>query len=334
MGDTSGPRVAVVGTGLIGGSILLRLHEAGADVRAWDPDGPTRAEGVRRGLAFADRLADAVRDRDVVFLGGPLPSLPETLLAVAAHVRPGCAISDVGSTKAALAGFAAERGLTDRFVPGHPMAGAEFAGLTSAQPGLLAGAAWVLCPSAAGIAPFRTLAALLIDVFDARVVPMSATGHDAVVALASHVPHLLAGGLAGAVAASPLRDAVLGLAAGSFRDGTRVAGTPARRTADMLANNREQALRQLDEVRAVLDELAAALRADDLPALVDRYEQARSARLALAGRRSRPGRREFPLAGDPAGELAYLCELGAAGGYLTGCRTGDGVVAYDGHRPG
>lgn len=335
MGDRHAgrPRAAVVGTGLIGGSILLRLHEWGADVRGWDPHQPTRAEGRSRGLDFPDDLADAVRDRDVVFLGGPLPTLPETLLTVLKCVGDECVVTDVGSTKGGVVAFAAEHGLADRFVPGHPMAGTERAGLTAADPALFTDAAWVLCPSLDGIVRFRALAGLIVEVFGARVVPMSATEHDAVVALSSHVPHLLAGGLAGAVADSDVRDGVLALAAGSFRDGTRVAGTPARRTADMLVSNREQVLRQLDEVRSVLDGLADALRRDDIEALVARYERARAVRTALPERRLHPFRREFPVGGEHVEELAWLLELGSAGGHLTECRVVDGRVAYAGERP-
>ncbi|GAA2219415.1 prephenate dehydrogenase [Micromonospora olivasterospora] len=333
MVDSRALRAAVVGTGLIGGSVLLRLHEHGTDVTGWDPDDATRAEGRARGLRFPDELADAVRDRDVVFLCGPLSTLPEALRTVTRHTKPGCVVTDVGSTKGAVAAHAATYGLTDRFVPGHPMAGMERAGLGAAAPTLFDGAAWVLCPAAAGMAGFRTLAALIIDVFAARVVPMSPDVHDAVAALASHIPHLLAGSLAGAVAGTDLRDAVLGLAAGSFRDGTRVAGTPATRTADMLLNNREQVLAQLGRVTGFLDELAAALRADDAAALVAHYRRAQGLRLALLDRATRPAPRSFALGADVDDELEYLLSLGSSGGYLTACRVADGEVAYTGHLP-
>ncbi|MFF3864787.1 prephenate dehydrogenase [Micromonospora sp. NPDC001898] len=327
------PRAAVVGTGLIGGSVLLRLHGRGLDVTGWDPDTATRAEGRARGVPFPDELADAVRDREVVFLCGPLSSLPETLLTVAKHTGPDCVLTDVGSTKGGIAGFAAAHDLSDRFVPGHPMAGAERAGLTAAVPELFDGAAWVLCPAATGIERFRTLAALVIDVFGARVVPMAPDAHDAAAALASHIPHLLAGSLAGAVADADLRDAVLGLAAGSFRDGTRVAGTPAARTVDMLLNNRDQVLAQLGRVTGLLDQLAAALRAGDVATLVGHYQRARELRLTLFDRELPPVVRGFPLGGDVDGELGYLLSLGTAGGYLTGCRVAAGTVTYTGHLP-
>ncbi|MFD0821637.1 prephenate dehydrogenase, partial [Micromonospora zhanjiangensis] len=196
-----GVRVAVLGTGLIGGSILLRLREAGLDARGWDPDPQTRRHGRDRGVPFADTPADAVRDRDVVFLCGPLRTLPDTLAEVAGVVGDDCVLTDVGSTKSAVAEAAARFGLTHRFVPGHPMAGTERAGLTSAVAGLFQDAAWVLCPAPDGeLTRFRALAGLLADVFAARVVPLSVPVHDAVVALSSHIPHLLAGALAGGTA--------------------------------------------------------------------------------------------------------------------------------------
>lgn len=336
MVDTTGApvRAAVVGTGLIGGSILLRLHDAGVEVRGWDPDPSTRAEGRRQGLTFPDELAEAVRDTDVVFLCGPISTLAQTLATVAGQTADSCVITDVGSTKSAVASFALKHGLAHRFVPGHPMAGTERSGLTSAVPALFEGAAWVLCPAAEGqLSQFRSLATLILEVFGARIVPMSPVGHDSVVALSSHVPHLLAGSLAGAVAGSPVRDAVLGLAAGSFRDGTRVAGTPAKRTVDMLLDNRVDVLQQLAAVTSFLDRLSEALRAADGEALVGAYRQAQALRTALLDRELSRSRRRFPVVGPADDELRFLLELGAAGGYLTRCDVGQETVTYTVHRP-
>ncbi|MGC5049898.1 prephenate dehydrogenase [Micromonospora sp. DT48] len=325
-------RAAVVGTGLIGGSVLLRLHAAGIDVTGWDPDEPTRRQARLAGLPTAERLTEAVSGRDVVFLGGPLPTLPATLAEVAAATGEGCLLTDVGSTKAELAAFAVERGLTDRFVPGHPMAGTDQAGLAAASPDLFTGAAWVLCPAPGGLAAFRRLATLVTEVFAARVVPLAADRHDAVVALASHVPHLLAGALAGAAHRSPSRDAVLALAAGSFRDGTRVAGTPPHRTGNMLRGNRDQVLAALAQVTAFLDELAGALRVDDADALLARYAEAGAARSELAGRPYVEQVRSFRAGEEPA-EVAWLHGVGAAGGHLGECRTVADGVSYLAHLP-
>ncbi|MEV4658388.1 prephenate dehydrogenase/arogenate dehydrogenase family protein [Micromonospora sp. NPDC049301] len=333
-GRYAGVRAAVVGTGLIGGSVLLRLADAGLDVAGWDPDPATRERARARGMAAPTTVEQAVAGRDVVFLCGPLPTIPETLARVAAATAPGCVLTDVGSTKAEVTDAADRLGLTDRFVPGHPMAGAESAGLTAASATLLAGAAWVLCPApGAATHSFRWLTGLLVELFAARVVPMSAPAHDSAAALASHVPHLLAGALAGAAQRAPLRDAVLALAAGSFSDGTRVAGTPAERTANMLLGNRARVLHELAEVSAFLDGLAAALRAGDAAALTARYAEAAAARSALLDPRYAAQDREFPADGDHAGEVTWLRGLGETGGHLTGCRVGTTTVSYTALRP-
>ncbi|WP_433649139.1 prephenate dehydrogenase [Micromonospora zamorensis] len=327
-------RAAVVGTGLIGGSLLLRMHAAGLDVIGWDPDDDTRREARRVGVPAPDRLVEAVADRDVVFLCGPLPTLPATLVEVAVATGEHCVLTDVGSAKEEVAAFAATRGLTHRFVPGHPMAGSDRAGLTAAGPDLLTGAAWVLCPEPGrATTAFRWLAGLLVDNFGARVVPMSAAEHDSAAALASHVPHLLAGALAGAVQRSPLRDAILALAAGSFSDGTRVAGTPADRTANMLLGNRDRVLRELAGVTAFLDDLAAALRAGDAPALTARYDEAGASRAALRDRRFDAYDRQFPVDGDHTAEVSWLRELGVAGGHLIGLHVDVNTVSYAARRP-
>lgn len=327
-------RAAVIGTGLIGGSVLLRLADAGLDVVGWDPDPATREGAQRRGVLAPATIEQAVADSDLVFFCGPLPTLPHTLAQVAELTGPGCVLTDVGSTKVEVTEAADRLGLADRFVPGHPMAGAESAGLTAASSALLVGAAWVLCPTpGAAMGAFRWLTGLLVDVFGARVVPMSASAHDSVAALASHVPHLLAGALAGATQRAPLRDAVLALAAGSFSDGTRVAGTPPERTANMLLANRDRVLHELAEVRVFLDGLADALRADDAPALTSRYAEARAARSALRDRRFTDRSRTFAADGDQDAEVTWLRELGGAGGHLTGCQVAPDAVSYSAWLP-
>ncbi|MEU8315580.1 MULTISPECIES: prephenate dehydrogenase/arogenate dehydrogenase family protein [unclassified Micromonospora] len=326
-------RAAVVGTGLIGGSVLLRLRAAGLDVTGWDPDPAARRQVRDRGVAAPDTVEEAVTGRDVVFLCGPLPTLPTMLARVAAVTDDGCVLTDVGSVKAEVSTAATVQGLGHRCVPGHPMAGADRAGAGAASADLLDGAAWVLCPGPTGLAAFRRLATLLVDVFHARVVPMSAPEHDGAAALASHVPHVLAGALAGTVHRSALRDAVLTLAAGSFSDGTRVAGGPPERTANMLLGNRDRVLAELDALGAFLNELTEALRGGDAGALADRFAEGRDVRATLRARSFTPHRREFPATADHAGELAYLRELGAAGGHLSEVRETAGAVTYTAHLP-
>ena len=178
------------------------------------------------------------------------------------------------------------------------------------------------------------LSDLIVDVFAARVVPMSPAVHDSVVALSSHIPHLLAGSLAGAVADADLRDAVLGLAAGSFRDGTRVAGTPAGRTADMLLRQpRAGAATARPGDRVPRRAGRRAARPATATALVGRFQRGAGPayRRCSTGRPARPP--AVPAGGDHRAEVEFLLQLGAAGGYLTGCRVDGDRVAYTGHLP-
>jgi prephenate dehydrogenase len=321
-------RVAVLGTGLIGGSILLRLRQLGIDVAGWDPDPRAMAYAGKNGIEFFEHLVDAVADRDVVFLGGPLSTLPDNLAEVVKHTDQDCVITDVGSVKAPIARYSQENGLAHRFVPGHPMAGTEHAGLASADPALFNDAAWVLCPEPGALEKFRLLAALVTTAFEAKVVPLRPSAHDAIVAMSSHVPHLLAGSLAGSVARSALRQGVLGLAAGSFRDGTRVAGTPSPRTVDMLCHNREAITQGIHLVQGFLAELTDALERTDVAALTRDFEVGRGLRQELLDRRMEPSTEWFPLEGGAGDEFGFLMRLGAAGGHLTSCTVDASAVTY------
>ncbi|NUR51384.1 MAG: prephenate dehydrogenase/arogenate dehydrogenase family protein [Hamadaea sp.] len=330
-------RIAVVGTGLIGGSVLRRLAQTQHEVVGWDPDPATRETAAALGLPFADRLDVALDGRDVVFLCGPLSSLPGTLTEVVAATGDRCVITDVGSTKMAVAEAADRAGLAGRFVGGHPMAGSERAGLAAATPELYVGAPWVLTPlGVPGLPAFRLLTRLVLESFDARVVPLDATVHDDIVALASHIPHILAGALATATDRSDVRAAVLSLAAGSFSDGTRVAGTPSARTTDMLLNNRAAIARRIGLVRDALDDLVAAVVTGDADRLLSGLSEGRHARLDLLARHTQPASREFGGgfdSGEDDEELAYLMELGASGGCVTGCRVDGDRVTYTVLRP-
>ncbi|MCP2325394.1 prephenate dehydrogenase [Hamadaea flava] len=322
-------RIAVVGTGLIGGSVLRRLAQTEHEVVGWDLDPGTRTTGTDLGLAFADRLDDALAGRDVVFLCGPLSSLPTGLAEVVAAAPKHCVITDVGSTKMAVAVAAERAGLAGRFVGGHPMAGSERAGLAAATPDLYVGAPWVLTPlGVPGLPAFRLLARLVLESFDARVVPLDATVHDDIVALASHIPHILAGALATATDRSDVRAAVLSLAAGSFSDGTRVAGTPSARTTDMLINNRAAIARRIGLVRSALDDLVDAVVAGDAERLLSCLSEGRHARLDLLARHTEPASRTFTAGESYNEELTYLLELGASGGCVTGCQIDGDRVTY------
>ena len=263
----TGVDVAVIGLGLIGGSVLRTLAAGGHRVVGFDADPATRAT-ARTAAAraatgarwqVAGTVGDAVAGTRLTVVAVPLPALPPVLAALRGYDG---LVTDVTSVKTPVRDAA--RGL--RFVGGHPMAGKETSGFAAADPRLFDGCAWVLClEDDTDLGDWLELAALVTGL-GARVVPATAAEHDRAVAAASHAPHLLAAALTTAVAADPLAAA---LAAGSFRDGTRVAGTRPELIAAMCGGNAAAVGPALDAIRATLDDLRAAL--DAVPAAAEAF---------------------------------------------------------------
>ncbi|MCC3763878.1 prephenate dehydrogenase/arogenate dehydrogenase family protein [Glycomyces sp. TRM65418] len=294
-------RVAVLGLGLIGGSVALALHEAGHTVLGHDPDPAAREAAAAHVPVTADPAA--LLDTDVAVVAAPY----RHLAAIAAETLPADRytglITDVASVKvdAALA-FAAHR----RFVGGHPMAGKETAGFASAEPGLFRDRPWVLCLEAdTDLEDWAALARLWTAV-GARVVPATAEAHDVAAARISHLEHLVAAALVN-VADDPLSRT---LAAGSYRDGTRVAASPTALFAGMVEGNGTQLLSALDEL---IEELCSArLRlsehAQRPEAVAAWFDHARARRAAWPPEAG--GAERIPLTREA------LVELGAAGGWV------------------
>jgi prephenate dehydrogenase len=312
--------VAVVGLGLIGGSVLRALARDGHRVLGWDADPATRAT-ARTAAArtapdarwlVAGALADAVATADLVVLAVPLPAVAGVLDDLVTTGYAGL-VTDVTSVKAPVRDLVEHRlrGGPARlagFVGGHPMAGREVSGFAAADPDLFLGCAWVLClePGITPLADWLGLAELVTRL-GARAVPATAAEHDRAVAAVSHVPHLLAAALA--AAAAPDRLATT-LAAGSYRDGTRVAASPPTLIAAMCGGNASAVGPALDEVRVALDAARAALDADDPIAALGPWLAPGCA--ARAGWPATPGRSE-----DLPAEAGALLELGRAGGWVT-----------------
>jgi prephenate dehydrogenase len=310
--------VAVLGLGLIGGSLLRALAGAGHWVIGYDADPATRgmartaaAQAPReRRWQVAPSVRDAVGAADLTVVATPLPAVPKVFDEVADAGFTGL-VTDVVSVKRPVRLLAADRlrqygqKLTG-FVGGHPMAGREKAGFASADPDLFAGCAWVLClDEETELADWLTVAGLLTGL-RTRIVPTTSADHDRAVAAVSHVPHLLASALAGA-AAEPLRAT---LAAGSFRDGTRVAASPPGLVAAMCGDNAGPVGHALDQI---IEQLTAARRALDTPDPVAAVRE-------WAG----PGheaRSSWPRGwGEPTGLPATtdrLLGLGREGGWIT-----------------
>lgn len=295
--------VTVIGLGLIGGSLLRSLAAAGHGVTGYDADPVTRDLARADGWAVAGSVAEAVAGAEIVVLAVPLPVLPEVVAELADHDS---LITDVTSVKGPVLDLAEKHGLR-RFVGGHPMAGKEKSGFTAADPELFDGCAWVLClePHGTGLDDWLTLAALFTGM-GARVVPVTAAEHDRAVAQISHVPHLFASALARQLDGNPLAGA---LAAGSFRDGTRVAATRAELVVAMCGGNAVAVREVLRSLLGDLEAMDEALATDPVRDLTP---------IVAAGGELR---RAWPAAGGEPIEMAAhageLRALGRAGGWVT-----------------
>lgn len=304
-------RACVVGAGLIGGAVALRLQATGVQVTVVDPDEQTRARAAGAGLRAVEAVGqDGAGDADLVVLATPLDALGAAMTDVAA-ASPYALVVDVGSVKQAPAAAAVRAGLADRYVGCHPMAGTEQAGFAHADPGLLVGATWAVThPDPAAAGQVTWLVPWLTATFDATVVLLDPAEHDRSVALVSHAPHVLANALLGLVEdAGPLARL---LAAGSFRDVTRVAGTHPERTHNMLAGNAAA----LDDVLGRLAESLDGYRRDladvDPADPTDAASAALLARLQRVAASAEPGR--SALSWQPCDDLDAVVEQALTGG--------------------
>ena len=277
-------KLALLGCGLLGGSAAAAWRRAGAAtaVTGFDRD----ADAVRRGIALgmidtaAGSLAEAVAGADCVLLATPVGAMPALLGALAPHLRDGAIVTDVGSTKEGIvdAARAALGAKFARFVPAHPIAGAESHGIDNAAAELFDGR-WVIVTPAAetAIDALRRIESAWTDC-GAIVERMEAREHDRIFAAVSHLPHLAAFALVDELAQRADSDTYFRFAASGFRDFTRIAGSSPEMWRDIALANREAVLAELDAYLAALQALRSAVSADDAEALLAIFSRAREAR--------------------------------------------------------
>jgi prephenate dehydrogenase len=265
-------RIAVIGIGLIGGSVGLAARERlGATVSGYDQSEDALRGALARGAL--DRacasVAEAVGDAEAAFVAVPVGQVPGLVGATLDAAPADCVVTDVGSTKRAV--VAAHR--DPRFVGGHPLAGAESSGVEHARADLFQRATWYLTPSpsTSGV-HYERLYRLLHDI-GARPTAIDAETHDRILASVSHLPHVLANVLV-SLAARTLAEGGERLPAigPSFRDATRVAGAPSTIWTDIYLSNRDALTAEIDETLARLTafrELLAAADADRIAAWND-----------------------------------------------------------------
>jgi prephenate dehydrogenase len=216
-------RVAVLGLGLIGGSLLRALRQAGLEAVGFDIDSGTAAAASASGYPVAPSDAAAVHGADLVVLAMPLPEVPGALRSLAPHLSPDALLTDVGTLKSAVLDAVREAVPEATFVGGHPLAGVEETGWGASDPLIFRDAPWALTIEAdTSLDAWLRLAELVCDL-GGKPVPATAAEQDAAVARVIGLPHVLAEALAlTGLAGGPLG---LSLAAGSYMSGSRVART-------------------------------------------------------------------------------------------------------------
>jgi prephenate dehydrogenase len=274
-------RANVVGLGLIGGSLARALTERGWHVTGDDQKSERVETALGRGFITASGLDPAA---ELTFVATPVLALADQVKRALAETSG--IVTDVGSVKASLVAAVDD----PRFVGGHPMAGSELEGLDGADPSMFEGSVWVLTPTAATAdATFSVVAAVVADL-GADVVALSAERHDQTVAVVSHVPHLAAATLMElATDRAEEHAALLRLAAGGFRDMTRIASGQPTIWLDICAENRDAILSALDGLIDGLQVMRGVVDRDDRAQLHQRLTKARDARANLPVRGARPG---------------------------------------------
>ena len=282
--------VVVIGLGLIGSSFAGAYHRAYPDAHITGVDSSSDAleEGLKRGwiqeavLAEDEKLPLVVQGADLVILATPVPVAAQYFKVIADAKYQGL-VTDVCSTKELVVEQAQEI-LTypNNYIPGHPMSGSEKSGIEGASEDLFQGAHWVLCPDEN--TPAEHFAALhdMLTHLGARVVSLSRESHDEAVAIVSHVPHFVASSLVElAVRHAGDQEALFRLAAGGFKDSTRIAaGSPALWTG--IAFDNASAIKEgLEEVQAILAEFSSALAKQDKQEFIHLLDRAAKARRSL-----------------------------------------------------
>lgn len=279
-------KLVVFGIGLIGGSAALALRQAGqaGTIVGVGRNGDALDEAIKLGaIDRAEDAAIAAKDADFILLATPVGQFPAIFQAIAPHLRPDVIITDAGSTKCDVVA-AARAGLgdnLDRFVPAHPIAGAEKSGVTAARANLFSSKNVVLTPLPENSDEVIQKTRLFWQACGANVSDMSPQTHDEIFAAVSHLPHLLAFALVADIANRPNAAEILGFAAGGFRDFSRIAGSSPEMWRDISLANRDALLKEIDAYQAQLAAMRAMIEHNDSAALEAVFQAARHARNTL-----------------------------------------------------
>jgi cyclohexadieny/prephenate dehydrogenase len=278
-------KVAIIGLGLIGSSIARGIKKRGLAATVIGYDGSPDVRMRSRDLGFCDAIAEiaeeAVTDASLVVLAVPVGAMREAAQSVASHLAEGAVVTDVGSVKTAVVRQVGEV-LPDQavFVPGHPVAGTEYSGPEAGFAELFEGRWFVVTPCERSTAEGVEAVSSLWRELGSTVEQMTPEHHDIVLAMTSHVPHLIAYNIVGTAAEleTVTQSEVIKFSAGGFRDFTRIASSDPVMWRDVFLNNKEAVLEVLGRFSEDLAALQRLVRWDDGQALQDHFTRARAVR--------------------------------------------------------
>ncbi len=281
-------RIAILGVGLIGSSLAraIRLRLPDVHIALYDhaPDTLARVEALNLGDSMHTDLGDAVTSADLVVLCVPVGATADVAATMAPHLTPGAVVSDVGSVKQmVLDALTAALPAHVHIIPAHPVAGTEKSGPDAGFASLFDGRWCILTPPAGAsldaVARLRTL----WEALGARVDVMDARHHDRVLAVTSHVPHLIAYSIVGTASdlETVTQSEVIAYSAGGFRDFTRIAASDPTMWRDVFLNNGEAVLEILQRFTEDLTALQRAIRWKDGQALYDLFCRTRDIRRSI-----------------------------------------------------
>lgn len=287
-------QLGLIGCGLMGGSFALAMKRAGLVKRVIGySKSPSTTERAKK-LGVIDQVAEsallAVAGSDIVLIAVPVSATEATFKAIRHLVEPGVLFMDVGSTKRDVVD-AARRVLKERigsFVPAHPIAGKEAAGIAHADATLYSGRQVILTPLPQTTPELVQKATDTWAAIGAQVLRMTPENHDAAFGAVSHLPHMLAFAYFNSVARQPAGKDYLSLAGPGFRDFTRIAASDVEVWRDVLLSNREEVLKQAQRFRHTLDAMELAMKSGNAEALEDMIRSASDARGAWQMNASKP----------------------------------------------
>jgi cyclohexadieny/prephenate dehydrogenase len=280
-------RIAIIGLGLLGGSIGLAVRERlpGAATTGFDADPHARTRAAERGLVgrVCDNAEDAVREAQLVILCVPVGAMAAAAAAIAPALPADALVSDVGSSKQSVARALAEALPGRTVIPAHPVAGTERSGPDAGFASLFQ-QRWCIITPPEGADPAKVAAlSAFWEALGARVETMDAQHHDLVLAVTSHLPHLIAYTIVGTAddLEGVTQSEVIKYSAGGFRDFTRIAASDPTMWRDVFLSNKEAVLEMLQRFTEDLTALQRAIRVGDGAQLFDHFARTRAIRRSI-----------------------------------------------------